>query len=82
MLRILENGQKYTVGELAERLEVSKRMIEKGESYETIKLRLENIKNERDSLLDISDYKINNNDNINNTFKEFTRVLKKRRIIK
>ncbi len=27
MLRILENGQKYTVGELAERLEVSKRMI-------------------------------------------------------
>lgn len=82
MLRILENGQKYTVGELAERLEVRKRMIEKGESYETIKLRLENIKNERDSLLDISDYKINNNDNINNTFKEFTRVLKKRRIIK
>lgn len=82
MLRILENGQKYTVGELAERLEVRKRMIEKGESYETIKLRSENIKNERDSLLDISDYKINNNDNINNTFKEFTRVLKKRRIIK
>lgn len=37
MLRILENGQKYTVGELAERLEVRKRMIEKGESYETIK---------------------------------------------
>ena len=61
---------------------VVKRMIERGESYETIKLRLENIKNERDSLLDISDYKINNNDNINNTFKEFTRVLKKRRIIK
>lgn len=76
MLRILENGQKYTVGELAERLEVSKRMIK------IYKEELENIKNERDSLLDISDYKINNNDNINNTFKEFTRVLKKRRIIK
>ena len=27
MLKILENGQKYTVKELAERLEVSKRMI-------------------------------------------------------
>ena len=53
MLKILENGQKYTVKELAERLEVSKRMIkiykselEKAGIYiETLYSDIDNIEN-------------------------------------
>ena len=87
MLRILENGQKYTVGELAERLEVSKRMIKiYKEELEKAGIYIETlygpyggyVYNHKKSY----DIEFNYNDNINNTFKEFTRVLKKRRIIK
>lgn len=61
---------------------VADRMIQRGESIEIVKKRLENIKKEYDALLSISDYVINNNCSINNTLQEFTKVLKKGRVIK
>ena len=61
---------------------VADRMIQRGESIEIVKKRLENIKKEYDALLSISDYVINNNCSINNTLQEFTKVVKKGRVIK
>lgn len=57
-------------------------MIQRGETVETIKSRLNNIKEESKKLLSLADYSIENNTTIDNMIEDFNKTLKKRRIIK
>lgn len=61
---------------------VINRMIQRGETVETIKSRLNNIKEESKKLLSLADYSIENNTTIDNMIEDFNKILKKRRIIK
>lgn len=61
---------------------VMDRMIKRGDSVESIKLRLKNIEKERETLLRIADIVLPNNDSIENMTESFEKVLKKERIIR
>lgn len=61
---------------------VMDRMIKRGDSVESIKLRLKNIEEEREALLRIADIVLPNNDSVENMTENFAKVLKKERIIR
>lgn len=58
------------------------RMIKRGDSIESIKLRLKNISEEKEMLSKIADIVLPNNEDIKSMTLDFTKILRKERIIK